>query len=164
MSIKKIQKQSLKDKIKSLMNRNKQLDTQLKQTSSGQQKEQIEQEKSANTNELRKSRTQKYELEQVKEDIDYIKRAYLHLRKIGIIKSQYEYSNQFLNRTNHYFSMILSEQRQPSIDSINTLVQNLIALKNIYEDYDNKNTHIRLLESLIKTGKQIITQRLLRYL
>lgn len=76
MSIKEIQKQSLKDKIKSLMNRNKQLDTQLKQTSSEQQKEQIEQEQSANTNELRKSRTQKYELEQVKEDIDYIKRAY----------------------------------------------------------------------------------------
>lgn len=44
MSIKEIQKQSLKDKIKSLMNRNKQLDTQLKQTSSEQQKEQIEQE------------------------------------------------------------------------------------------------------------------------
>lgn len=45
-----------------------------------------------------------------------------------------------------------------------TLVQNLIALKNIYEDYDNKNTHIRLLESLIRTGKQIVTQRLLKYL
>lgn len=56
----------------------------------------------------------------------------------------------------------MSEQRQPSIDSINTLVQNLIALKNIYEDYDNKNTHIRLLESLIRTGKQIVTQKIVK--
>ena len=117
-----------------------------------------------NNNELRKQRTQKYELEQIKEDADYMKRIYLHLRKMGIVKSQYEYSTQFLNRTHHYFSMILSEQRHPSIDSINELVKNLTEIRNLYEEDYSKNTHVRLLEQFITDGKHIITKRLLKYL
>ena len=117
-----------------------------------------------NNDELRKIRSQKYELEQIQENIDYIKRTYLYLKKLGIVKSQYDFSSNFLNRTNHYLSMIICEERKPSIESVNVLVKNLIEIKNVFEDLDNKNAEIRILNDIINRGHQIITERLLGYL
>ena len=144
MDNKQIQKKSLKDKIKMLMNKNKQIDD-VMDVSPSQQKQYLQQQKDDNNDELRKTRSQKYELEQVQENIDYIKRTYLYLKKIGVVKSQYDFSTNFLNRTNHYLSMIICEERKPSLEAVNVLVKNLIEIKNVFEDLDNKNAEIRIL-------------------
>ena len=163
MDDKQAQKKSLKDKIKMLMNKNKQIDD-VMDVSLSQQKQHLQQQKVDNNDELRKIRSQKYELEQIQENIDYIKRTYLYLKKLGIVKSQYDFSSNFLNRTNHYLSMIICEERKPSIESVNVLVKNLIEIKNVFEDLDNKNAEIRILNDIINRGHQIITERLLGYL
>lgn len=163
MDDKQTQKKSLKDKIKMLMNKNKQIDD-VMDVSPSQQKQHLQQQKDDNNDELRKIRSQKYELEQIQENIDYIKRTYLYLKKLGIVKSQYDFSSNFLNRTNHYLSMIICEERKPSIESVNVLVKNLIEIKNVFEDLDNKNAEIRILNDIINRGHQIITERLLGYL
>ena len=159
MDDKQAQKKSLKDRIKMLMNKNKQIDN-VMDVSPSQQKQHLQQQKDDNNDELRKIRSQKYELEH----IDYIKRTYLYLKKLGIVKSQYDFSSNFLNRTNHYLSMIICEERKPSIESVNVLVKNLIEIKNVFEDLDNKNAEIRILNDIINRGHQIITERLLGYL
>lgn len=163
MNDKQAQKKSLKDKIKMLMNKNKQINN-VMDVSPSQQKQHLQKQKDDNNDELRKIRSQKYELEQIQENIDYIKRTYLYLKKLGIVKSQYDFSSNFLNRTNHYLSMIICEERKPSIESVNVLVKNLIEIKNVFEDLDNKNAEIRILNDIINRGHQIITERLLGYL
>lgn len=157
------QKKSLKDKIKMLMNKNKQIDN-VMDVSPSQQKQHLQKQKDDNNDELRKTRSQKYELEQIQENIDYIKQTYLYLKKLGVVKSQYDFSTNFLNRTNHYLSMIICEERKPSIESVNVLVKNLIEIKNVFEDLDNKSAEIRILNDIINRGHQIITERLLGYL
>ena len=147
MDNKQIQKKSLKDKIKMLMNKNKQIDD-VMDVSPSQQKQYLQQQKDDNNDELRKTRSQKYELEQVQENIDYIKRTYLYLKKIGVVKSQYDFSTNFLNRTNHYLSMIICEERKPSLEAVNVLVKNLIEIKNVFEDLDNKNAEIRIFKNI----------------
>lgn len=163
MNDKQAQKKSLKDKIKMLMNKNKQIDN-VMDVSPSQQKQHLQKQKDDNNDELRKTRSQKYELEQIQENIDYIKRTYLYLKKLGVVKSQYDFSSNFLNRTNHYLSMIICEERKPSIESVSILVKNLIEIKNVFEDLDNKNAEIRILNDIINRGHQIITERLLGYL
>lgn len=163
MDNKQTQKKSLKDKIKMLMNKNKQIDN-VMDVSPSQQKQHLQKQKDDNNDELRKTRSQKYELEQIQENIDYIKRTYLYLKKLGVVKSQYDFSSNFLNRTNHYLSMIICEERKPSIESVSILVKNLIEIKNVFEDLDNKNAEIRILNDIINRGHQIITERLLGYL
>ena len=60
--------------------------------------------------------------------------------------------------------MIICEERKPSLEAVNVLVKNLIEIKNVFEDLDNKNAEIRILNDIINRGHQIITERLLGYL
>lgn len=53
----------VKDKIKSLVKKNKQLDDEIQNTSSQDVKAVKKKQKADNNNELRKSRTEKYEME-----------------------------------------------------------------------------------------------------
>ena len=96
---------SIKDRIRALINRNKQIDTELENNSQESKKEVLNTEKEQNNNELRKQRTQKYEIQQISEDLDYIKKCYLYLRKLGIIKSQHQFSREFLNKSQEYSSL-----------------------------------------------------------
>ena len=67
----------VKDKIKSLVNKNKQLDNEIQNTTSGDVKAVKKKQKADNNNELRKSRTEKYEIEEIQEDVRFMKiRAY----------------------------------------------------------------------------------------
>ena len=66
---------SIKDRIRALINRNKQIDTELENNSQESKKEVLNTEKEQNNNELRKQRTQKYEIQQISEDLDYIKKC-----------------------------------------------------------------------------------------
>ena len=155
---------SIKDRIRALINRNKQIDTELENNSQESKKEVLNTEKEQNNNELRKQRTQKYEIQQISEDLDYIKKCYLYLRKIGIIKSQHQFSREFLNKSQEYMSMIICENRKPSINSIHNLFKNLNELYSLYEEYDNKEAINRNLYYLIDKGQRIITKRVMAYL
>ena len=155
---------SIKDRIRALINRNKQIDTELENNSQESKKEVLNTEKEQNNNELRKQRTQKYEIQQISEDLDYIKKCYLYLRKLVIIKSQHQFSREFLNKSQEYMSMIICENRKPSINSIHNLFKNLNELYSLYEEYDNKEAINRNLYYLIDKGQRIITKRVMAYL
>ena len=95
--------------------------------------------------------------QQQTEDTQFITKCYKFLRKLGYLKSQYAFSEQFLNKNKYYYGMILSEQRQPSIDSIHNLVRNISML--------NDGVSKRLyLDRLYEEGQSIITKKLFKYL
>ena len=89
-------------------------------------------------------------------DMLFITKCYKLLRKLGYIKSQYEYSEQFLNKNKYYYAMVLSEGRQPSIDTLHNLICNIRTLTE-----QNANTYA---ERLCEEGQKIITNRLLKFL
>ena len=91
-----------------------------------------------------------------KEDLRFLKRCCQILMKLGYIKSQYEFSEQFLGKNRYYFGMILCEGRHPSIDAIHNLLRNLSQI--------NDGLHkLRYLDDLYEQGQAMITKRLLKY-
>ena len=91
-----------------------------------------------------------------KEDLRFLKRCCQILMKLGYIKSQYEFSEQFLGKNRYYFGMILCEGRHPSIDAIHNLVRNLSQI--------NDGLHkLHYLDDLYEQGQAMITKRLLKY-
>ena len=157
------QKNGFKSRIRALMDKNKQLDQQIENNDSAVKKSTLNDEKQDNNNELRKLRSQRYEIERVQEDIQYMKKSCLTLQKLGLIKSQYQFSQDFLRRTKHYLSMILCENRVPSIDSISCLVKKLMDVRADYENIDGKGSINRHLDNIITEGQQLIAKRLLHY-
>ena len=153
-----------KERIKALRDRNKQIDTELEKDSTESKKAALNDEKEVNNNEIRKQRTQKYEYEQINEDTEYMKKCYLYLKKLGIIKSQHQFSREFLNKSQDYMSMVICESRKPAINAINNLLHNLNELYALYEEFDNKEAINRNLYYLIDKGQRIITKRILSYL
>ena len=158
-----IKKNGFKNRIRALMNKNKQLDQQIENNDSAVKKSTLNDEKQDNNNELRKLRSQRYEIERVQEDIQYMKKSCLTLQKLGLIKSQYQFSQDFLRRTKHYLSMILCENRVPSIDSISCLVKKLMDMRASYENCDDKGSINRHLDNIITEGQSLIAKRLLHY-
>ena len=92
-----------------------------------------------------------------KEDLRFLKRCCQILMKLGYIKSQYEFSEQFLGKNKYYFGMILSEQRHPSLDAIHHLITGISQIN----DGLNKLKH---LDNLYEEGQGLITKQLLKYL
>ena len=90
------------------------------------------------------------------EDTKYIVKCYKYLRKLGLVESQYQFSEQFLNKNKYYFGMILCEQRHPSIDSVHNLIRNI-------SDLNDGFTKKVYLDRLYEEGQSMITKRLLRY-
>ena len=90
------------------------------------------------------------------EDTKYIVKCYKYLRKLGLVESQYQFSEQFLNKNKYYFGMILCEQRHPSVDSLHNLIRNISLLN---DGLVNK----MYLDRLYKEGQDMITERLLKY-
>ena len=90
-------------------------------------------------------------------DIQFLTKCFKYLKRLGYLKSQYEFSEQFLNKNRYYFGMILSEGRQPSIDCVHNLIHNIADLN----DGLNKRFY---LDRLYEEGQDIITKRLLKYL
>ena len=90
------------------------------------------------------------------QDTRFIKKCYKYLRKLGYVDSQYQFSEQFLNKNKYYFGMVLCESRHPSLDALHNLLRNISNLngglaKSLY------------LDRLYEEGEKIITQRLFRY-
>ena len=159
-----IDTKNITDKIKLLLNRNKQINQRLEEPLQNSEKTAIENEKESNNNEIRKQRVQKYEQEQVKEDLHYMKRTYQYLKKLKLIKSQYQFSKQFLEKSQYYFGMILCEERHPSIDSLHRLIRNIGEIRDLLEEDLNTDSEVRILNNIIAEGQNLITQRLFKYL
>ena len=143
-----LEKTAINDRIAAIMKDNKLIDDKLKYTSPESLKKALKDKKAKNNNELRKERTKRYNLEQEK-DAEFIKECCQYLQKLGIVKSQ------------DYLGMLICERRQPPINILHRLIQNLIQIQPIYEE---KYTISNYLDMLINKGNQIITQRLLKYL
>ena len=94
---------------------------------------------------------------QQKQDAKFLVKCFKYLKKLGYIKSQYEFSEQFLRKNKYYFGMILSEQRHPSLDAIHHLITGISQIN----DGLNKLKH---LDNLYEEGQYLITKRLLKYL
>lgn len=77
------------------------------------------------------------------------------MRKLGLVRNVYEFSEQFMGKSKHYYSMLLSENRQCSIDGLHNLIKNIEAL--------NEMNHNQYLDKLYTDGQQILTKRLLKY-
>ena len=155
-----LEKTAINDRIAALMKDNKAINDRLKHTSPESFKKALTDKKSKNNNELRKERTKRYNLEQ-EEDAEFIRECCQYLQKLGIVKSQRQFSQQFLEKSQDYLGVIICERRQPPINILHRLVQNLIQIQPIYEE---KYTISNYLDMLINKGNQLITQKLLKYL
>ena len=155
-----LEKNTINDRIATLMKDNESINDTLKYTSPESEKKALKDKKAKNNNELRKERTKRYNIEQ-EEDAEFIRECCQYLQKLGIVKSQRQFSQQFLEKSQDYLGMLICEKRQPPINLLHRLVQNLIQIQPIYED---KYTISNYLDILINRGNQIITKKLLKYL
>lgn len=155
-----LEKNAINDRIEAIMKDNKAINDKLKYTSPASEKKALTDKKAKNNDELRKERTKRYNLEQ-EEDAEFIRECCQYLQKLGIVKSQRQFSQQFLSKSQDYLGMLICERRQPPINLLHRLVQNLIQIQPLYED---KYTISNYLDILINKGNQIITQKLLKYL
>lgn len=155
-----LEKTAINDRIEALMKDNKAINNKLKYTSPESEKKALKNKKAKNSDELRQERTKRYNLEQ-EDDAEFIKECCQYLQKLGIVKSQRQFSQQFLSKSQDYLGVIICEKRQPPINILHRLVQNLIQIQPIYED---KYTISNYLDILINKGNQLITKKLLKYL
>ena len=155
-----LEKTAINDRIAALMKDNKAINDRLKHTSPESEKKALKDKKAKNNDELRQERTKRYNIEQ-EEDAEFIKECCQYLQKLGIVKSQRQFSQQFLNKSQDYLGMLICERRQPPINLLHRLIQNLIQIQPIYEE---KYTISNYLDILINRGNQIITKKLLKYL
>ena len=155
-----LEKTAINDRIAALMKDNKAINDRLKHTSPESEKKALKDKKAKNNDELRQERTKRYNIEQ-EEDAEFIKECCLYLQKLGIVKSQRQFSQQFLNKSQDYLGMLICERRQPPINILHRLIQNLIQIQPIYEE---KYTISNYLDVLINKGNQLITKKLLKYL
>ena len=155
-----LEKTAINDRIEGIMKDNKAINDKLKYTSPESEKKALKDKKAKNNDELRKERTKRYTLEQ-EEDAEFIRECCQYLQKLGIVKSQRQFSQHFLEKSQDYLGMLICERRQPPINILHRLVQNLIQIQPIYEE---KYTISNYLDILINRGNQIITRKLLKYL
>ena len=88
-------------------------------------------------------------------DTDYLIKVFNHLKELGYINTQYEFSEQFLNKNKYYYGMILSEHRHPSIDALHYLIKSISELSETESD-------TKRLDDLYEEGHTLITKRLLK--
>ena len=88
-------------------------------------------------------------------DTDYLIKVFNHLKDLGYINTQYEFSEQFLNKNKYYYGMILSEHRHPSIDALHYLIKSISELS-------ETETNSQRLDDLYEEGHTLITKRLLK--
>ena len=88
-------------------------------------------------------------------DTDYLIKVFNHLKDLGYINTQYEFSEQFLNKNKYYYGMILSEHRHPSIDALHYLIKSISELSETESD-------TKRLDDLYEEGHTLITKRLLK--
>ncbi len=91
------------------------------------------------------------------EELQFLELCQKLLRKLGFIKTSYDFSEQFMGKSKHYYSMLLSEGRQCSIDGLHNLIKNIETLNDV------PATSSKYLDDLIEKGNKLLTKRLLKY-
>ena len=99
---------------------------------------------------------QEEDLTSIAQDLAFVLKCYKLMRKLNYTHSQYEFSEEFLNKNRCYLGVLLSESRSPSIDALHNLVTNLGNLQS-----QNATTYIAQLH---EQGQRILTNRLLKFL
>ena len=90
------------------------------------------------------------------EGAQFITKCYKYLKKLKYVDSQYQFSEQFLNKNKYYYGMILCEQRHPSIDSVHNLIRNIA-------DLNDGITKRLYLDRLYEEGQSILAKRLFHF-
>lgn len=155
---------AIKKRIRWLMNRNKQINISLKTTTPEGQKTALNDERLRNNDQLRQERSKRFKLEHEQSDTEFIKECCKYLQRLGICKSRHDFCVGFLGKSQHYLAVILCENRHPSVNILHDLVQNLVQIQTVYEEYEHKAPVCHYLAQLIDKGNRIITQRLLAYI
>ena len=96
-------------------------------------------------------------------ELKYITKAKAYLTRFGLVKTNTDFSTQWLNKSENYYALLLCEKRQPSISCIHNLLHNLQKASDVAE-YDNKKGITTQLNRLISEGQNHLTKRLIKYL
>lgn len=155
---------AIKNRIKELRGRNKQINTMLNANASEAQEDVLNDEKERNNDEIRKERSKRYSLQQTSQESAFMKECCERLQQMGIIKSRYQFCEEFLNKSPHYLSMILCENRVPSIDVLHFLLENLKSLSFAFQSANENSEIAHQLKPLIYKGQAIISSHLSKYL
>ena len=105
---------------------------------------------------LNKSMAKSKEL-QGNEYLGYVNRCCQLLQELGIIDSQYQFSEQFLGRSKNYYGVVLCENRNVNTDVLYELVQNMKQLKECFADKQE-------IQKLIQKGQELLHKRIAKYL
>ena len=124
-----LEKNAINDRIEAIMKDNESINSKLKYTSPANEKKALQDKKAKNNDELRQERTKRYNLEQ-EEDAEFIKECCQYLQKLGIVKSQRQFSQQFLEKSQDYLGVIICERRQPPINILQIHHQQLFRYVN----------------------------------
>ncbi len=151
---------AIKERIRALMNRNKQINTELKNNDSEAKKSVLNNEKMANNDKLRQERSRRFRLNQDNRDTEFMKECCQYLQRLGLVKSQHDFCVGFLNKSQHYLSVILCEHRHPSVNILHNLVQNLKQAQSVYDEYEFKEDISQHFNYLINKGSTIINKRI----
>lgn len=146
--------------IRALMNRNKQINTELENNSPEAEKEALNAEKMTNNDKLRQERSRRFRIKQDNNDAEFMKECCRYLQSLKLVSSQHDFCVGFLNKSKHYLSVILCEHRRPSVNILHTLVYNLKQAKSVYDEYEYKEDIVEHLGKLIDKGTILINKRI----
>lgn len=92
------------------------------------------------------------------EELQFLELCQKILHRLGFIKTSYEFSESVMNKSKHYYSMLLAEHRTPSLSCLHNVIKNMEVLN------DNPATASKYLDDLIEKGNKLLTKRLLKYI
>lgn len=147
----------IRDMIQQLANSNKQLRD--VEPTSDTEKENIDQQILANQERKKRAELDKINLKKqdLKEELThFIKNNYGLLRKLGLIKSQAQYSYEVLGRCRTYFNTVITEDRTPPLNMLSRISDTITQYIQLYE-MDDGDLHIAhlLQEQLAKCNTLI---------
>ncbi len=93
-------------------------------------------------------------------EMAYMTKCFNYLRKLNLIKTKYDFCAQYLSKSQHYFSMLETANRLPSISSLHHLIHNMEQKANDYEF--NKPAIYHNLLKLVNEGQQHLYHRFLK--
>ena len=84
----------------------------------------------------------------------YLNKCQRMLKMLKLIESNYQFSTQFLNKSKHYYALCQTRTREPSINSLCNLVNNITQLN------ETILNHNPLVEQLLNQGRSLINERI----
>ena len=154
------EEKAINGRIRALMDRNKQINTELENNTPEAKKEVLNTEKMTNNDKLRQERSRRFRIRQDNSDTEFMKECCRYLQSLKLVRSQHDFCVGFLNKSKHYLSVILCEHRRPSVNILHTLVYNLKQAKSVYDEYEFKEETVEKLNKLIDKGTTLINKRI----